>query len=78
MKPFFFIAALLFFKITTAGNPFLLYLHAAPPVKKQLTPNSYLPLYTIPHYQIPKGAVFCRMEDKLTKATGLWIKIGVK
>jgi hypothetical protein len=32
----------------------------------------------IPRYQIPKGNVFCRMEDKLTKTTGVWIKVGVK
>ncbi len=32
----------------------------------------------IPKYQLPKGSVFCRMEDKLTRATGIWIKIGVK
>jgi len=31
----------------------------------------------IPHYQIPKGNVFCRMEDKLTKVSKVWIKIGV-
>lgn len=32
----------------------------------------------IPRYQIPKGNIFCRMEDKLTRATKVWIKIGVK
>jgi hypothetical protein len=32
----------------------------------------------IPRYHIPKGNIFCRMEDKLTKATGVWIKIGVE
>ena len=31
----------------------------------------------IPRYETPKGAVFCRMEDKLTRATKVWIKIGV-
>lgn len=32
----------------------------------------------IPAYQIPKGSVFCRMEDKLTRLTGIWFKVGVK
>ena len=32
----------------------------------------------LPRYQIPKGNIFCRMEDKLTKATKVWIKIGVQ
>ena len=31
----------------------------------------------IPRYETPRGAVFCRMEDRLTKATKVWIKIGV-
>jgi hypothetical protein len=31
----------------------------------------------IPRYETPKGAVFCRMEDKLTRATKVWIKVGV-
>ena len=35
-------------------------------------------LACIPKYSIPKGNVFCIMEDKLTKATGIWIKVGVK
>lgn len=30
----------------------------------------------IPRYQIPKGSVFCRMEDKLNRATKVWIKVG--
>ncbi len=33
-------------------------------------------LYFIPRYEIPKGSVFCRMEDKLTRATKVWIKVG--
>lgn len=32
----------------------------------------------IPRYEIPIGNVFCRMEDKLTRATKVWIKVGVK
>jgi len=33
---------------------------------------------TIPHFERPKGAVFCRMEDYLIDKTKVWIKIGVK
>ncbi len=32
----------------------------------------------IPRYEIPKGSVFCRMEERLKNSTGLWLKIGVK
>jgi hypothetical protein len=32
----------------------------------------------IPRYKIPAGNVFCIMEDKLTKATKVWITVGVK
>ena len=32
----------------------------------------------IPHYEIPKGNVFCRMEDYLTRKKNVWIKVGVK
>ena len=32
----------------------------------------------VPRYEIPKGNVFCRLEDKLTRATKVWIKVGVK
>lgn len=46
--------------------------------KKQPIITEVKPAYTIPHYEIPKGAIFCRMEDKLTKATKVWIKVGVK
>ena len=32
----------------------------------------------IPRFERPKGAVFCRMEDHVTKATKVWLKIGVQ
>jgi hypothetical protein len=32
----------------------------------------------IPHYETPKGAVFCRMEDRVTRATKVWLKLGVQ
>lgn len=43
------------------------------PVSPQLPPNAF-----IPRYETPKGAVFCRLEDLLTRKTNVWIKIGVK
>lgn len=33
---------------------------------------------SIPHYEIPKGAVFCRMEDYLTRKTKIWMKVGLQ
>jgi hypothetical protein len=33
---------------------------------------------SIPHFERPKGAIFCRMEDYLTTKTKVWIKVGVK
>ena len=32
----------------------------------------------IPRFERPKGAIFCRMEDKVTKATKVWFKLGVQ
>ena len=32
----------------------------------------------IPKYETPRGAIFCRMEDKVTRATKVWLKIGVQ
>ena len=32
----------------------------------------------IPRFERPKGAIFCRMEDKVTKATKVWLKLGVQ
>ena len=31
----------------------------------------------VPAYQIPKGNIFCRMEDAVTRKTGVWLKVGV-
>lgn len=58
-----------------------LLLSSIKPVQHKLTvPSNTMakPLAAIPRYQIPKGSIFCIMEDKLTKATGIWIKVGVK
>ena len=32
----------------------------------------------IPRFERPKGAIFCRMEDMVTKATKVWLKLGVE
>ena len=68
---------------TGANNPYRTYLLTNVSVAKPAPTKSgaALPLKTscvIPRYEIPKGNVFCRMEDKLTRSTGLWLKIGVK
>ena len=38
----------------------------------------YIPHTYIAQYEIPKGAIFCRMEDKVTRATKVWLKLGVQ
>lgn len=75
---------------TKAGSPYRNYLVAkaqsqfyarsndsSAPVER-IIQNNTPALTLIPRYQIPMGAVFCRLEDKLTRATKVWIKIGVK
>lgn len=43
-----------------------------------LTPvNSDVHL-NLPVYTIPKGNIFCRMEDRAIRSTKVWIKLGVK
>ncbi len=71
-----------------AGNPYRDYLvlktrnqlsFAMAPVQVESEiQESNIIIKPVPHYQIPTGAVFCRLEDKLTRATKVWIKIGVK
>lgn len=77
------ISLLLLFSFSEAfaGNPYRTFLltRVFPALKSNTTSTTVQePICTIPHYQIPKCSIFCRMEDKLTKATGIWIKIGVK
>lgn len=78
--------ALLLFCFASASlkavNPYILYLVNSKPIHHnvpaiQAGPTAHA-VYIVPRYQIPRGAVFCRMEDKLTKATGVWIKVGVR
>lgn len=68
------------FQTLSAGNPYRLFLllQSVSSSKNIEKATISTPLYAIPKYQVPRGAVFCRMEDKLTKATGIWIKIGVR
>ena len=75
---------LLFSLYSSANNPYRNYLlskisllsqtKASPVVVNASSETSCL----IPHFERPKGAVFCRMEDYLTAKTKVWIKIGVK
>lgn len=43
---------------------------------ERMPPKPQVSITPIPRYQIPKGSVFCRMEDKLNRATKVWIKVG--
>ena len=80
------VAFILMAASTEAGTPYRnyliskmqsqLYLSKASKVSSMEQPASKY--QSIPHYQIPTGAVFCRLEDRLTRATKVWIKIGVK
>jgi hypothetical protein len=66
-----------------ANDPYRAYLlsriympiHAIAGSLQQKSPVNEL---AIPRYKIPAGNVFCIMEDKLTKATKVWITVGVK
>jgi hypothetical protein len=67
---------------TYAGDPYKTYLlnKIYPELKPSVIPSpspENRDCCFIPRYETPKGAVFCRMEDRLTKATKVWIKIGV-
>ena len=69
---------------SNANNPYRNYLlskiEVRHSVKSQPVGNA-IPLTTtcvIPHFERPKGAVFCRMEDYLTAKTKIWFTIGVK
>jgi hypothetical protein len=83
MKRFISSILLLFWFFTgMANNPYRNYLLARvtePPMSAAYTHQSLATLIApIPRYQICKGAVFCRMEDKVTRATKVWLKLGVE
>ena len=68
-----------------AGNPYREYLlseiytvHNTVPSRIAETSSTLSPAAFIPRFERPKGAIFCRMEDKVTKATKVWLKIGVQ
>ncbi len=74
------LVALLFLSFTLfAGGPYRNYLLAKTIIRKPgVKPVAITSKTIIPRYQTPKGSVFCRLEDKLTKATRVWVKIGVQ
>lgn len=40
--------------------------------------NNISPALQLPKITTPQGAVFCRMEDFMTRKTKVWVKVGVK
>lgn len=68
-----------------AGDPYRSYLLATLyPLHSIVQPHiaetspSLSPSAFIPRFERPRGAIFCRMEDKVTKATKVWLKLGVQ
>ena len=71
---------------SSANNPYRNYLLSKIYIQPRFV-ETYQPTYTpppvgagafIPRFERPRGAVFCRMEDMVTKATKVWLKIGVQ
>ena len=85
MKPITLLFLFLFLTgASRAGNPYHTYLltqlnnKPSPTIAiTELTSTTTKDL-SVPRYRIPTGAIFCRLEDKLTKATKVWVKIGVE
>ena len=84
MKPITLLFLFLFLTgASKAGDPYRIYLltqvnnklTTAPAITEPTTNTKDL---SLPRYRIPTGAIFCRLEDKLTKATKVWVKIGVE
>jgi len=46
-------------------------------IKRDTTGHPTILKNMVPTYQIPKGNIFCRMEDLVTRKTGVWLKVGV-
>jgi hypothetical protein len=74
-----------FFLASKASNPYRsyllskIYLEIKPVIyHSETTLQAVGPSALIPHYETPKGAIFCRMEDKVTRATKVWLKLGVQ
>jgi len=47
-------------------------------IKKAVPAKQSSVLAAPARYQIPKGNIFCRMEDYMCRTTGVWLKVGVK
>ena len=84
MKTWLIIFLLSFFSLSSqARNWYRIYLDTktyTPPkfsASRYIEPTCTIGM-TIPRFERPKGAVFCRMEDYLTSKTKVWIKVGVK
>ena len=80
----FFLLAMWSFNIK-AGSPYRNYLlttltaHESAVVFHAAQSQAVLPSTAfIPRFERPKGAIFCRMEDAVTKSTKVWLKIGVQ
>jgi hypothetical protein len=64
---------------------FSLLLHAQQPkpellplvIKRDTMTHPTILRSIVPVYQILKGNIFCRMEDLVTRKTGVWLKVGV-
>lgn len=70
---------LLFPAISFAGgNPYRAYLLSQLSLVKTPPRANVYAITPLPKYQLPKGAIFCRMEDKVTRATKVWLKLGVE
>jgi len=84
MKTWLIIYSLFFFSLSSqARNWYRIYLHSKTYSPPKFSAYSYVEQkhivdMTIPRFERPKGAVFCRMEDYLTTKTKVWIKVGVK
>lgn len=82
MKNIIFLFFLFVITAAKAGTPYHNYLlsqaHNIELSKQTNTQPGNEKSLTIPRYHIPSGSVFCRLEDKLTRATKVWVKIGVQ
>ena len=84
MKTCLIIFSLFFFSLSSqARNWYRMYLDSKTYVAPKFSVYSYVAQtrsvdMTIPRFERPKGALFCRMEDYLTSKTKVWIKVGVK
>jgi hypothetical protein len=81
MRALLFSLLILCFSQGKASNPWRTYLLSSvykTQVKKPaMTWTASAPACRIPQYVIPKGNIFCRLEDKLTRSSHIWIKVGV-